>query len=385
MWIFSRSSQTVFSLPMLPVVAGHLWHFGVFLGLVSVLLGHSTGFPWLEFPRGASVLLFTAFLLVAIPIVATFGYRRERGLLPAHWFLLAALLWFVWIYASGNLFLVAMPVRGVAQAVIDLWYGNNLLLVWFSLAGLGIGFYFLPHLTGRPLYSYYLALYVFGTFILFGAWCGIPAGSPFPAWIPTLSSVAAGLLIVPVLGVAVIAIKTLAGVPADGPVGGPLCHIKFGLVAFLASALMLIASACPQCGRLLEFTWFGQAQAQLQIFGFLAMILFGAVYYILPRALGFEFLFPKLPRVHFWLNVSGVILYVIPLAVGGWVQGTHAYDLAAALPALRISTTGLTLILLGNGLFALNLLAMFFTWKLALAKSIFAAVTAPLKGSEVQP
>ena len=45
----------------------------------------------------------------------------------------------------------------------------------------------------------------------------------------------------------------------------------------------------------------------------------------------------------------------------------------------------MTLILLGNGLFALNLLAMFFTWKLALAKSIFAAVTAPLKGSEVQP
>jgi cytochrome c oxidase cbb3-type subunit 1 len=385
LWIFSRLSQTVFSLPLVPVVAAHVWHLGVLVGLASILLGDSTGFTWLEFPRGASILLFTAFVLMAIPIVATFGYRRERVLYPSHWFMLAALLWFVWSYASANLFLVAMPVRGVAQAVIDLWFGNNLLFVWFSLVGLGVGFYFLPKLTGHPLHTYYYALFVFWTLILFGTWCGIPSGSPFPAWIPALSSVAAGLLIVPVLGVAVIVAKTVCGAPPCESLGGPLCYLKYGFTAFMLSALMLIASACPHYSRVLEFTWFGQAQTQLQIFGFLAMILFGALYYILPRALGFEFLFPKLTRVHFWLSAPGVGLLVIPLAIGGWCQGSHLYNLEAALPCLRISTTGLTLILIGNLLFALNVLAMFLSWKLALAKTIFAAVTAPLKVSEVKP
>ena len=50
--------------------------------LVGILLGDSTGFAWLEFPRGGSVLLFAAFLLIAISAVATFGQRRERELYP---------------------------------------------------------------------------------------------------------------------------------------------------------------------------------------------------------------------------------------------------------------------------------------------------------------
>jgi cytochrome c oxidase cbb3-type subunit 1 len=383
LWIFSRLSQTVFTLPVVPVVAAHLWHLGVFVGLASILLGHSTGFTWLEFPRSASILLLVAFGLIAVSIVATFGFRLERTLHPAHWFLLAALLWFPWSYTSANIFLVAMPVRGVAQAVIDLWFGNNLLWVWFSLAGLGIGFYFISKLTGRALNSYYYALLVFATLILFGTWCGIPVGSPFPAWIPTLSSVAAALLVVPVLGVAAIVARTLCGV--SGPIGGPLCYFQFAFSAFILSALMLITLACPQFSRVLEFTWFGQAQVQLQIFGFLAMILFGALYYILPLALGHDFPFPKLTRAHFWLSGIGVVLLVLPLAVGGYLQGTHLYKIEAALPALRVSTLGLFLLLAGNLLFAVNVLAMFLNWKLALAKTIFAAVTAPLKASEVKP
>jgi cytochrome c oxidase cbb3-type subunit 1 len=386
LWIFSRLSQTVFTLPLVPVVAAHLWHLGVLIGLGAILLGHSTGYPWLEFPRGGSVLLLTAFLLIAVPTVATFGFRLERALYPSHWFMLAALLWFPWSYASANIFLVAMPVRGVAQAVIDLWFGNNLLFVWTSLVGLGVAFYFLPKLTGRPLQTYYYALFVFWTLILFGAWCGIPAGSPFPAWIPALSAVAAWLLIVPLLGVLILFVKTLRGAPRVEQLGGPVCYVKFGLTAFLLSGVALhMAGANPDLVRVTEFTWFGQAQVQLQLFGFLMMVLFGALYYILPRALGFEFKFPKFPRLHFWLSTVGVLLFVIPLAIGGWLQGTHLYKIEAALPCLRISTTGLTLILLGNLLFALNVLSLFLTWKLALAKAIWAAVNAPLKPAEVKP
>ena len=383
LWIFSRLSQTVFSLPVVPVVAAHIWHLGVFIGVLSVLLGHSTGFTWLEFPRGGSVLLIVAFVLIAVPIAATFGYRLERTLYPSHWFLLAALLWFPWIYASANIFLVSMPVRGVAQSVIDLWYGNNLLFVWFSLVGLGIAFYFLPKLTGNPLRTYFYALFVFWTLILFGTWCGIPAGSPFPAWIPSLSALAAWLLIVPVLGVLILFVKTLSGAPKMGCRGGPLCFIKWGVIAFLVSGLawhMMFASA--DFARITEFTWFGQAETQLQIFGFLAMTLFGALYHILPRVLGVEV---KLMRAHCWCYILGVLLYVIPLAVAGLEQGTHAYNPEAALPGLRIATLGLTLILVGNLIFAGNILTMFLSWKVSLAKTIFTAVTAPLKGSEVNP
>src|SRR4029077_1267404 len=129
---------------------------------VAILIGDSTGFLWLEFPRGSSVLLFTAFLLIAISAVATFGQRKERELYPSHWFLLAALLWFPWIYSTANLFLIVHhPVRGAAQAAIDWWFSNNLVFIWLALVGVGTAFYFLPKLANRPLHSQFLALFAF--------------------------------------------------------------------------------------------------------------------------------------------------------------------------------------------------------------------------------
>src|ERR1019366_2894132 len=100
------------------------------------------------------------------------------------WFLVAALFWFPWIYSTANLFLVAWPVRGVVQAIIGWWFVGNLLFVWLALVGIGTAFYFLPKFSGRPLQSYYLALFAFWMLILFGTWCGIPPGAPVPAWMP---------------------------------------------------------------------------------------------------------------------------------------------------------------------------------------------------------
>jgi len=418
LWIFARLSRTPLCLPFVAVAAANLWHLGVLIGLVGILTGDSTGFAWLEFPRGGSVLLFTAFLLIAICATATFGQRRERELYPSHWFLLAALLWFPWIYATGNLFLLAWPVRGVVQAAIDYWFANNLLFVWLGLTGLGAAFYFLPKLAGRPLQSHYLALFAFWTLILFGTWCGIPQGAPLPVWMPVLSAVAGSLTFVPVVVVFAITWKTSRGSGAsslecggDAHVAAPVrsdclaqdeatrashspdgngaspsrCFVRFGLAAFMLSSLMLIAMACPQISRVTEFTWFGPAQTQLQLYGFFAMTMFGAIYYLLPRVVGFEWPFPKLTRAHFWISMLGILLLVVPLAIGGVVQGLKwvnpnvaVVDVSVAtLPFLRVSTTGLLLILLGNLLFALNIFGLTLRWKLALLKKAIAIVKAP--------
>jgi cytochrome c oxidase cbb3-type subunit 1 len=145
--------------------------------------------------------------------------------------------------------------------------------------------------------------------------------------------------------------------------------------------------ACPHLGRVLNFTWFGPAETQLRLYGFFAMTMFGAIYYVLPRAVGIEFPFPKLLRVHFWLSLIGIVLLVVPLAIGGVVQGLKlqnpdiAFGLStqAVLPFLRISTTGLLFILLGNLLFFVNIMGLTLHWKLDLAKRFIAFVKSPLE------
>jgi cytochrome c oxidase cbb3-type subunit I len=390
LWLLARLGGTPLRGAIVPIVAANLWHLGVTVGLVAILIGDSTGFSWLEFPRGGSVPIFFAYLLLALWGIMIFAGRRERTLYPSQWFLVAALFWFPWIYSSANLFLLTSPVRGVAQAVIGWWFADNLLVVWTGLVGLGVAFYFLPKITARPLQSHYLALFAFWTFILFATWCGIPPGAPVPAWMPTLSAVAAAWLLVPLLAVFLAVWQTVRGSVKSSWNNPTFCFIGSGIDAFLLSGLMLMAMACPEINRLTNFTWFGPAETQLRLYGFFAMTMFGAVYYILPRAVGLEFPFPKLARAHFWLSLAGIALLVVPLAIGGIVQGwklQHPDTIAfadttkAMLPFLRVSTLGLLAMLLGNLLFFANVMGLTLRWKIALIKQFLAFVKSPLEAA----
>lgn len=391
LWIFARLSDRELELPLVPIVAANIWHFGVFIGLIAILAGDSTGFAWLEFPRAASILLFTAFLLIAVSAFATFGARRERALQPAHWFLLASLLWFPWIYSTANLFLVAWPVRGVTQAVIDWWFSNNLLFVWMGLVGLGIAFYILPTIAGRSLQKRDFALFSFWTFILFAPWCGMPQTAPIPAWLPAASTVASVLVVVPLIGITVVFVKTVCGANVECK-GGPFCYAKFGTVAFVLATLMLISLGCPHFGRLFGMTWYAPAQTYLQIFGFFAIVICGAIYELLPRIMGFELPFSKFVRVQHWFFMGGLVLLVLPLAIGGIEQGLKMQDPTisfsevrkATLVPLQVSTLGLLLLLLGSLMLAVNIFVMTLKWKLGLLKDITTAINAPMETGEVK-
>ena len=387
LWLLARISQIPLRGAVVPIVAANLWHLGVTVGLAAILIGDSTGFTWLEFPRGGSVPIFFAYLLLASWGMMLFAGRRDRALYPSQWFLVAALFWFPWIYSTANLFLVAWPVRGVTQAVIDWWFANNVLLVWTGLIGLGAAFYFLPKLSGRPLQTHYLALFAFWTFTLFATWCGIPPGAPVPAWLPTLSAAAITLLIIPLLAIGIVGWRTVWGSISSKWDNGPFCFIGSGMDFFCLSGLMLIAMACPKISPVTQFTWFGPAETQLRLYGFFAMTMFGAVYYLLPRAVGIEFPFSKLVRVHYWISLLGITLLVVPLAIGGVEQGlklqnpniAFADTTKAMLPFLRVSTTGLLLMLLGNLLFFANVMGLTCLWKLALLKKFITFVKSPLE------
>jgi cytochrome c oxidase cbb3-type subunit I len=392
LWIFARLSKTELALPLVPIAAANIWHLGVFIGVVAILIGDSTGFAWLEFPRPASVLLFLAFLLIAVSAFATFGGRRERALQPAHWFLLAGLFWFPWIYSTANLFLVAWPVRGVTQAVIDWWFTNNLFFVWFGLVGLGIALYLISKIAGRPVQAVNYALFAFWTFILFAPWCGIPQGAPVPAWLPAASTVASVLVFLPLIALVKVYAQTVSGANVQCK-GGPYCHAKFGTVIFIVSTLMVISLGCPHFGRMAGQTWYVPALQSLQIFGFFTIVVCAGIYELLPQIMGFELPFAKFVRFQYWCFMFGIVFLVVPLAISGVVEGLRMKDpnmpfadiVQGTLIYLRVSTAGLFALLLGSLMLAANIFVMTIRWKLGLIKSLLAAVQAPLETQEVKP
>jgi cbb3-type cytochrome oxidase subunit 1 len=191
------------------------------------------------------------------------------------------------------------------------------------------------------------------------------------------------LLVFPLAAVAVIWIRTTLGAKVNS-FGGPYCHMKFGVLMFLVSSVMLMALSCPKYGMDLELTWFGQAQVQLQIFGFAAMILIGAINYIFPLAMGRELPNRKFVPLQFFFTLGGTLIYVVSLALAGLKQHATGYDPAAAKVCLQFSTLGLTALLLGSLLLFINIMVMTVKWKLGLASMAIAAIKAPLETSEVK-
>jgi cbb3-type cytochrome oxidase subunit 1 len=276
-------------------------------------------------------------------------------------------------------------VRGVTQAVIDWWFTNNLLFVWFGLAGLGIAFYLITKIAQRPVQATYFALFGFWTFILFAPWCGIPQGAPVPAWLTSASTVASWLTLIPWISFIVVLFKTACGANVECK-GGPFCYAKFAMAIFFLSTLMYLATGCPHFGGLVGMTWYMPAQTYLQIFGFFAIVVCGGIYELLAPVMDFELPFPKFVRFQHWLFMLGILLLVAPQVYAGFEQGMKLQGgapftdiIQATLNCLRISTLGLLLLLLGSLMLAANIFGMTIKWKLALVKEVTAAIKAPLE------
>src|SRR6266487_937937 len=78
LWLLARLGRVPLAQPWLVAVAAKLWHIGVLVGLIGILGGDATGFEWLEMPRYAAVILFVAFLLIALSGIAAHHARSRR-------------------------------------------------------------------------------------------------------------------------------------------------------------------------------------------------------------------------------------------------------------------------------------------------------------------
>jgi cytochrome c oxidase cbb3-type subunit 1 len=274
----------------------------------------------------------------------------------------------------------------VVQAAVNWWYAGNLLNVWLTLVGLASTFYMLPKFSGRPLQSYYLALFTFVTLILFGTWTGVPNHAALPAWMPALSSAASLMALIPALAVAVIVWLTVRGTKTPCG-GGPLCFTKFGASSFVLVTALLALSTSPAIARITDYTWFGHGQTSLRIYGFFGMTMLGAIYHIFPHLVGANRVCPRWMRINFWLFLSGTLIFALPLMLGGIAQGLKLanpnvafLDAAkAALMAFRLSTLGELLLLAANLIFLFNLGSAIVSYYRVLCKTAYADATEDLE------
>lgn len=346
-------------------VAAGFWNLGVTVGVVSILAGFSTGFKWLEFPRFAAPILFLAQLVLGVSCLVTFHSRRERNLYVSSWYLVAAIFWFTWIYSAALLLLGCFPVRGVVQAIVNSWYTNNFLLLWLGSVGLASVHYFIPKLTGRPLYSRYLAAFSFWTYAFFANWTGLNQliGGPIPAWMVSMGIGANVLLIVPLLGIAINWYYTLDG---DMELVKRTPVLRFATAGggfFLLASLLGILLSTRRIAATTQFTYAWGGYRMLFIVGFFALSAFAVMYYVIPRLINAGWPSEGLVRAHFGATAAGALIAGIGLLIAGFSEGSainHAQTtfhdvIGSAKPWLILAVLGSALIAAGQVAFLLNL------------------------------
>jgi len=304
-WLMARLCRTVLRYPLL-------------------LLGDSTGYQWLEFPRYAAIILFVAYTLVASWAVLMFRYRRGEQIYITQWYLLGAFLWFPWLYTAGQLMLFAVPVQGVLQTAVGWWYANNLLFLWFGAIALGTAYYMIPKVIGRPVYSYHLATIGFWTYALFSSWTGMQRliDGPFPAWMITASIAATILTMIPVATVGLNHHMTMQGYFPLMRYSPTLRFTVFGAMSYTVFSVVGLLISLRSVASYVNFTQASIAYSHLGLYAFFTMVIFGSMYYIVPRLVGREWRYASLIKLHFWASAYGIGLMTLMLLVGGFSQGS---------------------------------------------------------------
>jgi len=335
-----------------------------------MLAGDSTGYSWLEFPFYAAVILFVAYSLIISWAVLMFRFRRGEQIYITQWYLVGAFLWFPWLYSAAQLMLFVVPVQGVMQAVVASWFVNNLLFLWLGAIGLGTAYYMIPKVIGRPVYSYHLATIGFWTYALFSSWTGMQRliDGPVPAWMVTASIAATILTIIPVATVGLNHHMTMAGNFPLLRYSPTLRFTVFGAMSYTVFSAVGILISLRSVARYVHFTEAIVAYTNLGLYAFYTMIIFGSMYYIVPRLVGREWRYGSLIKLHFWAAVYGIGLITLMLLAGGCVQGTDMDDASMAftqstqgvLPYLRGRTLGEILLFAAHGVFAFHFCLMLF-------------------------
>jgi len=369
-WLMARLCRTTLRHPLLIVTGIWFWNIGVLIGVIGILMGYSTGYQWLEFPPYAAIVLFVAYALIISWAVLMFRFRRGDQIYITQWYLLGAFLWFPWLYAAAQAMLFVVPVQGVMQAAVGWWYANNLLFLWLGAIALGTAYYMIPKVIGRPVYSYHLATIGFWTYALFSSWTGMQrlVDGPFPAWMITASIAATILTIIPVATVGLNHHMTMQGYFPVMRYSPTLRFTVFGAMSYTVFSVVGILISLRSTARYLHFTEASIAYSHLGLYAFFTMIMFGSMYYIVPRLVGREWRYATLIKLHFWASAYGIGLMSLMLLVGGFVQGVSQNDpslpfiesTGSVLPYLRGRTLAALLLTISHFIFAFHFGLMLF-------------------------
>jgi len=317
------------------------WAYQIFLilALTGYPLGITKSQEYAEFEWYSVLVLVPAWICYILVFFMTLKNRKEPHIYVANWFYLSYIITVIVLFLGNNL---SLPIwfgatksyqvfSGVQNAMIQWWYGHNIVGFMLTAGFIGIMYYFIPKRANRPVYSYRLSILHFWSLIFLYIWAG-PHHlhyTSLPSWVQTLGMTFSIMLWMPSWGGMINGIMTLSGVwykLREDPV---LCFFIIAVSFYGMSTFEGPLLAIKEVNSLGHYTDWIIGHVHSGALGWVAFMAFGALYHIVPILWKREKLYSvKLASLHLWIASTGIVLYITAMWVSGIMQGLmwRAYD-----------------------------------------------------------
>jgi cytochrome c oxidase cbb3-type subunit 1 len=360
------------------VVLGY--NFFILIAGTGYLLGITQSKEYAEPEWYADLWLTVVWVAYLLVFLATIVRRTEPHIYVANWFYLAFILTIAVLHLGNN---AAIPVSifspksyivwaGVQDAMVQWWYGHNAVGFFLTAGFLAIMYYFIPKRADRPVYSYRLSIIHFWALIFLYIWAG-PHHlhyTALPDWAQTLGMVFSVMLWMPSWGGMINGLMTLRGA-WDKMRTDPIIRMMVIAVAFYGmSTFEGPVMSIKSVNGLSHYTDWTIGHVHSGALGWVGMISFGALYFMVPRLWGRKQMYSmRMINWHFWLATVGIVIYAAVMWVSGIMQGlmwreydadgflvySFAETVAALHPYYVARAFGGSLYLLGGLVMAFNI------------------------------
>jgi cytochrome c oxidase cbb3-type subunit 1 len=278
----------------------------------------------------AGIAVWVAF---ALNFVITVFTRKTRRIHISNWFVLGMTVMTACLYLDNVYSILLQADSSLSQLVAGkVPFGSsramfNLCLITGVFGAL---YYLIPERTGRPLFSNRLAVIQFCSLLLILAWQGlIHLGY---AHIPDRSSAPGDplemILLLALLGGVLNGVLSLTDT-LDKLRTDPV--LRFLLAALLFYVLSLVQNPVAldlQESGLSRYTDWTVGDGHVLVLGWFAMAASGVLYHLVENSWNLRIYSGKLIKLHFWMLIIGVVVYVAAIRIAGIMQGLmwRAYD-----------------------------------------------------------
>ncbi|QDK38398.1 cytochrome-c oxidase, cbb3-type subunit I [Bdellovibrio sp. NC01] len=305
------------------------WQLIILSAAITLPLGYSQAKEYAELEWPIDIAIAVVWVIFAINFFGTIRKRREKHMYVAIWFYIATIITVAVLHIVNSIeipvgFMRSYPVyAGIQDALVQWWYGHNAVAFFLTTPFLGLMYYYVPKAANRPVYSYRLSIVHFWSLVFIYIWAGPHhlLYTSLPEWAQTLGMVFSIMLWAPSWGGMINGLLTLKGswhlLRTEPLIKFFVAALTFYGMATFEGPLLSIKSV----SALGHYTDWIIGHVHSGALGWNGFLTFGMIYYLVPKLWNTQLYSKKLLENHFWIGLTGVLLYYISMVTAGITQG----------------------------------------------------------------